>query len=359
MTAPVVSVIVPAWNSARTIAATLDSVAAQTLQPLEVVVTDDGSSDGTAAIARSFAGRLPRLRVLQQSRRGPSAARNVAIASCSGEFVAPIDSDDVWKPRYLAAHLDALIRAPDAGFSYCPHELIDEAGTRIRGPLAFNLQGGLFGPMLLTNMVGNGSCAVFRKSAMEEAGCYSSPLADWVGAEDYAMQLRIAARHPVIAVNQCLASYRMRSGSLSDAGDQVRKARIAAVDQALREFGPCPLQVERWTRGDASRVLAVDAIRKGHWPRAISLGIHALRQDPVGTGVDLCLRLANLAERLVFRQEPAPKIDPLTFWRLRRLHRGFPFPHSVRPASPRAATDRQARTMSSRASPRSGRPSAG
>src|SRR4029077_7813291 len=105
--APLVSVIMAAYNAAEHVGEALDSVLAQDWRPLEVVVVDDGSTDDTAAVVR----RYPDVVYLRQDNQGPSAARNAAVERSSGEFVANFDSDDLLpttrvgdQARYLLAH---------------------------------------------------------------------------------------------------------------------------------------------------------------------------------------------------------------------------------------------------------------
>ena len=86
------SVIIPAYNAERFVASAIESVLAQTRPVQEIIVVDDGSTDGTAAVVRAFA----EVTLLEQANRGPSAARNLAIAHANGEYIAPLDADDVW-----------------------------------------------------------------------------------------------------------------------------------------------------------------------------------------------------------------------------------------------------------------------
>ena len=97
-----VSVVIPAWNAAATIGATLASVLAQTRPADEIVVVDDGSSDGTAAIVEALASRHAALRLVRQENAGPMRARNRGVAETTGDYVAPIDADDLWANDYLA-----------------------------------------------------------------------------------------------------------------------------------------------------------------------------------------------------------------------------------------------------------------
>jgi glycosyltransferase involved in cell wall biosynthesis len=93
-----ISVLIPAYNCAKTIQATLESVVSQTVQPYEVIIMDDGSTDDTYEILRSYD---PRFTILQQANQGAAAARNALAQKATGELIAFLDADDLWHPRYL------------------------------------------------------------------------------------------------------------------------------------------------------------------------------------------------------------------------------------------------------------------
>ena len=95
-----ISVVVPAWRAEKTLAATLDSILAQTWRELEVLVVDDASPDGTLALAQSYAAKDPRVRVIAQPENGGvSKARNRGVREARGEWIAFLDSDDLWMPE--------------------------------------------------------------------------------------------------------------------------------------------------------------------------------------------------------------------------------------------------------------------
>ncbi|MGB3670077.1 MAG: glycosyltransferase family 2 protein, partial [Phormidesmis sp.] len=109
---PLISVVVPAYNAEAFIAATLASVLSQTYQNLEVWVIDDGSSDRTAAIVEKLAQQNARINLLRQPNQGVAIARNAGIQSAKGEFVAPIDADDLWWPGALEKLMAEFQKAP-------------------------------------------------------------------------------------------------------------------------------------------------------------------------------------------------------------------------------------------------------
>src|SRR5690606_10598745 len=124
-----VSVIVPAFNAAGYIEDTCLSVLAQTYTALELIVVDDGSTDATANIVAAIAESDRRVRLLRQQNSGVANARNAGIAAASGEFVAPLDADDIWDPRKIERQVRRLQEAgDDAGLAYCWWVWIDTGG---------------------------------------------------------------------------------------------------------------------------------------------------------------------------------------------------------------------------------------
>lgn len=110
---PAVSVITPAYNVAPYIAETIESALSQTFSDLELIVVDDGSSDGTFDIASDYARRDGRVQLVRQANGGISAARNRALRIASGSHVAILDGDDVWSPRYLERQMGILAAHPE------------------------------------------------------------------------------------------------------------------------------------------------------------------------------------------------------------------------------------------------------
>jgi glycosyltransferase involved in cell wall biosynthesis len=114
--APLVSVIVPAFNHAQYVEAALASVFTQAHRPLEVIVVDDGSTDGTAAALKTYADRVI---LLRQANAGPASARNTALARARGEFLAFLDADDLWHPAKLGRQLERFVQHPHLEVSVC------------------------------------------------------------------------------------------------------------------------------------------------------------------------------------------------------------------------------------------------
>jgi glycosyltransferase involved in cell wall biosynthesis len=121
-----VSVVIPAYNASTTIDAAVESVLAQTAAPDEILVMDDGSTDGTFRRLEAF---QPKIRIFRQSNRGVAYARNVLCQRAQGDVIAFLDSDDIWHPRYLQTQLEAMKKHPDVAAAFTGHVNFHGPGT--------------------------------------------------------------------------------------------------------------------------------------------------------------------------------------------------------------------------------------
>ena len=103
--APLVSILTPAYNSAAYVAETVESVRQQTCTDFELLIVDDGSTDDTLEIVQALAAGDARVKILPSPHAGPAVARNIGLQHASGQFLALLDSDDVWDPSYLSLSL--------------------------------------------------------------------------------------------------------------------------------------------------------------------------------------------------------------------------------------------------------------
>jgi glycosyltransferase involved in cell wall biosynthesis len=255
---PVVSVVVPAFNAAETIAETLQSISRQTWRDLEVVVVDDGSTDGTAALVRRHAAGDPRVRIIAQPNRGVAAARNAGIRAGTGAFIAFIDADDLWHPTKIAKQMAVLLAGgPDMALVYAPFRLLDPAGRVIGSPRKYGVDGWVLHRHFHTNLVGNGSAILIRRRVLEEFGGFDPSLRreGAEGCEDLLLQLRIAARYRFGEVREYLVGYRRRPGNMSSNPEQMVRSGMLAVRKALAE------------RRDVPGLSATSMLRRYEWQR--------------------------------------------------------------------------------------------
>jgi glycosyltransferase involved in cell wall biosynthesis len=222
--APAVSVITPVWNAAATLAATVASVRAQAFPDWEMLLVDDGSTDGSRALGRALAAADPRIRVLGWERnRGTAAARNEGIRAARGRFLAFLDADDLWYPEKLERQL-AHMRRTGAPLVFSAYRRIDEGGRplgTVRVPARLTHAG-----LLRGNAIG---CLTAVYDSAHFGKVEMPPLRR---RQDYGLWLALLARGgEAHGLPEVLADYRVRKGSLSSD----RLAAAAATWRLYRE----------------------------------------------------------------------------------------------------------------------------
>lgn len=212
---PSVDVIIPVRNGARFIAACLDSVRAQTLQPNAVIVVDDGSTDGTAEVLQDYAGRWSSLRIIRSAPRGVSHARNRGLEISRAPFTAFLDGDDVWYPDKLERQL-ALFGADHSrpGFVHCACDQIDERGDVLpnSAPSQPKWRGDIFREMIegFYHIAGSASAVVAHRELIQEAGGFDETL---FCGEDLDLWLKLARMSRVDFLPAPLVGLRVHSGN--------------------------------------------------------------------------------------------------------------------------------------------------
>ena len=214
MSPPRVSVVIPTYNRAALLVEAVESVLAQTFADLEVIIADDGSTDGSAELVAALGDE--RVEVLRLDHSGtPAVARNAALARARGELVAFLDSDDVWVPEKLERQVAILHRSPGVGLVCSNSSVIDEDGNGIRDrylPPDEGASGDVLAELLDVNFVVNSS-AVARRELVEQAGAFSED-PRLRAVEDYDLWLRVAATCEVVYLPEALVGYREHGGSV-------------------------------------------------------------------------------------------------------------------------------------------------
>ena len=220
---PLVSVIVPAYNAESFVERTLDSILTQTYTNIEVLVVDDGSQDRTAEIVESFVEKDSRVILLKQENSGVAAARNLAIRKSKGEYIAPIDADDIWYPQKLEKQVQCILEADQSvGLVYAWSVTIAEDDVIIGGDIESSrdfqsVEGTLYPALVYSNFIGNASVPLIRRSCFEKVGGYNCNLKahNAQGCEDWDIYLRIAEHYKFRVVQEFLIGYRQVGGSMS------------------------------------------------------------------------------------------------------------------------------------------------
>ena len=311
MSKPLVSIVIPAWNAQNTIGETLASVAAQTYSNLEIVIIDDGSTDSTAAVASAFCKYEPRARLYRKSNGGVASARNLGIEMSRGEWIAPVDADDLWHPTKIEKQVEAALGAATVpGLVYCWFHYIDEEGNVICSGSRFQYDGPALQRMAYLKPVQNGSSILISRAAAKDAGGYDESLrnAGNEGCEDVMIELQVARRYDVACVPEHLVGYRLRPDSMSADSARMRRS-WDMVHQGLFQQGVVEGQVFRWNESVSSMELAEKGFFAKEYGAASRMLGRSFAQDPVRSVLFLMYRALRLAVRLLRgRQADAPRI---------------------------------------------------
>jgi glycosyltransferase involved in cell wall biosynthesis len=225
---PQVSVIIPTYNRAGPVQDAVASVQAQTFRDFEILVVDDGSTDGTTAALAA----IPGIRVVRgETRRGVAAARNLGIAAARGEWLAFLDSDDRWQPEKLARQMAYLTAYPELLLSQT-EEIWVRRGVRVNKPRTHKKTAGwIFLPSLARCMISPSAAMVHRKLLADHGGFDE----DLPAAEDYDLWLRLTWRYPVGLVDEPLVI--KRGGHRDQLSGQwgIDRFRIRALVKILEE----------------------------------------------------------------------------------------------------------------------------
>lgn len=253
---PRVSVVVPCFNAERYVAATLLAVLAQAGAELEVIVVDDGSTDGSAALVER---EFPQVRLIRRANAGVAAARNAGIAAATADWIAFCDADDIWLPGKLAAQFEAMAAAADCRMSYtawavwtsdAPAPDADELARLTDDAREWSGASGWLYPELLLDCVVWTSTVLIRRDVLDEVGVFDTSLR--IG-EDYDLWLRSSRATRIERVARPLALYRQHPASITR-GVPRDNYRGRVVQRAIDTWG---------LAGPDGRLANADSVRDG------------------------------------------------------------------------------------------------
>ena len=244
---PVISVIIPTWNAADFLPATLESVLAQTWPSVEIVVVDDGSTDATAELLAGYGARIKVVALANSG--GPSRPRNQGVQHSEGEFIAFFDSDDLMEPEKLSCAMEVFAAHPEVDFFCSNFRSIDINGEVLKNDYLseysvfrkdlrpanladVGLMPGesAFRNLLRTNFVGTSS-VVCRRHRLVEAGPF---IEEMKNSDDVEMWRRLAHRGCTFAfMNRVLHSYRITPGGITARGGGRFPAMVMGLERHL------------------------------------------------------------------------------------------------------------------------------
>ena len=281
MELPLVSVIIPTFNRAEWLPDAIGSVLEQTYGRIELIIVDDGSTDQTLEVARSFGDALT---YLCCDHGGVSAARNRGVAASQGELLAFLDSDDMWRPNKAAAQVELMLQRPDVEVCYTD-EIWIRHGVRVNPKQIHQKYSGWLFESSLPRCIISPSSVMMRRSLWEQLGGFDERLP---ACEDYDLWLRMTVRAPVALIPERLIVKRGgHADQLSRATPLLDQYRIIALEKLLRTALAAPQR--RAVLSMLARkcdIVAQGAAKRGHTARAAAYGAKAeqYRRHAAGVG---------------------------------------------------------------------------
>ncbi|MEM1426839.1 MAG: glycosyltransferase, partial [Cyanobacteria bacterium P01_H01_bin.130] len=235
-----ISVIIPVYNGAATIAETLESIFSQTLDgsqaEVEIIIINDGSTDQTNAIVETFMGRRKDypIHLFEVENGGVSRARNRGAQLAKGRYLTFIDADDLWTTDKLEAQFFALESNPKAGFVYSWVNSIDLEGNFLRRGGYPTITGDPWVQLLIIDVVESGSNVMVRRDAYEQVHGFDEKLTH---SEDWDLWIRLAEHFPVVTVPMAQILYRQGGQTASTNVRKMEAGSLEIIGRAAKRVG--------------------------------------------------------------------------------------------------------------------------
>ncbi len=228
--APMVSVLMPTYNRAEYLEEAVQSVLGQSFRDLELIVIDDGSTDGTGELLRRLSDA--RLRVIRQAHAGLVAALNAGLAAARGQYVARNDSDDAWLPELLAVLVPALAARDEVGFAYGRSAGMRSDGSPSPGAWrgsAMRYPADPFRSLLYADYTAT-AATLYRRACIDRIGGYDAGVEL---SEDWDLALQVARESPVVFVDRVLARFRQHASNATALDSPHLATRMAVRRRVL------------------------------------------------------------------------------------------------------------------------------
>lgn len=278
MISALVSIIIPVHNGARFISETVESVLAQTFTDFELLIVDDGSTDGLNVIVNEFIARDPRIKYIHQENQGVSAARNTGFRSSGGRFIAFLDADDVWLCDNLQVKVERL-QSEDTGLVHSDAIMIDEH-SKIIGPTLSGMEGNLLDSFLSWDgtQVPGPSSVLMRREVLETVGVFDE---DMSTAADKDLFIRVATSFKISRVDRITWYYRIHNDNMHK-NLEVMERDVLRLYAKAHDAGLFKSKAfERKCFSAMYLILAASWAGDGKDSiRAFSLFINAVKKDP-------------------------------------------------------------------------------
>jgi len=224
-----ISVIIPTYNRESYLSRAIDSVISQTLKPFEIIVIDDGSSDGTKNLIKN---NYSDIKLITQKNKGVSAARNIGIIKSRGDWIALLDSDDEWEKTKLELQSQEVLKNPQ--YLIChTNEIWIRDGVRVNQKKKHQKFGGYIYKKCLDICRISPSSAMIKKTLFNEIGFFDENLRL---CEDYDLWLRITLKHKVLFIDKPLIiKHGGHEGQLSKLEGGIEQYRIQSLENILNQ----------------------------------------------------------------------------------------------------------------------------
>jgi glycosyltransferase involved in cell wall biosynthesis len=276
--APLVSIVVPSYNHARYLREAIDSILAQDYPRLELIVIDDGSTDGSPEILRGYGTRF---HWELQRNQGQVATLNRGWLMSKGAIIGYLSADDVLLPGAVAAAVRCLQEHPDAALAYCDFNLIDPGSAVVRRVRAPDFD---YRRMVVEIECPPGPGAFFRRSAFDKAGTWNPRFKQML---DYEYWLRLGMHGRFVRIPEVLAAYRVHPGSQSFAAShQIRPREPITIVESYFANPALPAEIraaERQALGTAHLLSAQLHLRIGNYREGLATLLRGFRMKPRST----------------------------------------------------------------------------
>ena len=288
---PLVSVIIATHNRAHVISQAIESVLSQTFEDYEIIVVDDGSSDGTAGLLRErYAEKV--VYISKETNAGLSAARNTGIQAARGRYVAILDDDDLWLPEKLEMQIGLMEEKPSLGLVYCNSFTVNEH-DEVLGEIKGTQKGAIFDEVLSSNCLGPPSGILLQKKVFAETGYFDENL---TALEDWDLWIRVSQCYEIDFVDQPLVRYRVHSDNMSRDIVNMQRSTFAVLDKYWPPICSDKAHEEKRSRVYSNHYVnfAWKQYRAANREAFRELVMKALESDPLHTVV---LKGDNLPEK--------------------------------------------------------------
>lgn len=269
-----VSIIIPAYNAAKYLPESVNSALAQTYSEREIIIVDDGSTDGTSQILGEYGDSI---RVVVQTNQGSAAACNAGVAVAKGEWIAFLDADDVWLPEKLARQIE-----------HCGKTAISHTDSVCFGEaLHFEVRRSSFEPpysgkvlkeLMIRNFITK-STVLMRHQVFQDIGGFDP---SYIAVEDWPFFLKVCAEHELGYLPEALVRYRVHKKSKSMQGRKTLADHLRIINSAfdLKGVGKSFPELRNKAFASSYQVNCHYSAESGDWPFAIYCALQALRYEP-------------------------------------------------------------------------------